>query len=728
MVSRRHLLKLSALGTASFAAPLAYSASNTTMTHNTGNPIGSTNPKDLFDNAKCLDSFANGPAATYKDRLGVDRKSIPGMIAEFDSGLAQHDTNFQSAQNERTEQFDRLMESSGYSLVGDYGPCLLIERFNQYVMKGGQPYRLSSLAAVPYTTTGDWATESDAFVLLGDDVLRQEIYDQTDPRKGAGMVARAQRMINSIQELAGLTGRYANETIKLASWHAGRNCGGGDLFWSTTMAKSKHDGGMVFSPTVPWTSNIQNYLNGVGESDSVGEGCWVRPDSEYWCEMFGAVPFVNDGRQGIDATIPIQKALYSAKRNAVLLTHSISDLRPVRGRGMFLVQGTLYFPEGVVWEGTDMIATGFAFGWTQTTKISGYGKLHDMQNGNAAGTTFTKNWGLKNMTMAPYYYESGPSSCVYLDLVRDIEPRLQDVRFIMHKGAVKGGQLNATAVRFAKVEDPDFNNITMDGGSNHLYTAFGVEWGVRKARISRAYSYNARDNAVFLASASSKNKIEIEIQMAEQVGSNYGVNIEDGFDNRVDITASGSKLRYGAILNGHDNVVIGTINDALLSTVDVRGEGNQAILSYSGPSPVDTGKNSVIISSKGIKVAGVSQGNKSGLFLTTVNTWYDVAKISFAPGGAAGAVLKASIAMEVVGVDRDCFVGQWLVQTNAAGVVGSTFNVSSKFSASNSIEMQVVPVGSSAANLQIRIVSGTSASGDVQFELSGDNKVTIKAL
>ena len=84
--------------------------------------------------------------------------------------------------------------------------------------------------------------------------------------------------------------------------------------------------------------------------------------------------------------------------------------------------------------------------------------------------------------------------------------------------------------------------------------------------------------------------------------------------------------------------------------------------------------------------------------------------------------------MEVVGVDRDCFVGQWLVQTNAAGVVGSTFNVSSKFSASNSIEMQVVPVGSSAANLQIRIVSGASASGDVQFELSGDNKVTIKAL
>lgn len=39
MVSRRQLLKLSALGTATFAAPLAYSASNTTMTHKNGNPL-----------------------------------------------------------------------------------------------------------------------------------------------------------------------------------------------------------------------------------------------------------------------------------------------------------------------------------------------------------------------------------------------------------------------------------------------------------------------------------------------------------------------------------------------------------------------------------------------------------------------------------------------------------------------------------------------------------------
>ena len=86
MVSRRHLLKLSALGTASFAAPLAYSASNITMTHNTGNPIGSTSPKDLSDNARNLDYLSLGPNPSYPDRKGVARKSWSGMESSLSFG------------------------------------------------------------------------------------------------------------------------------------------------------------------------------------------------------------------------------------------------------------------------------------------------------------------------------------------------------------------------------------------------------------------------------------------------------------------------------------------------------------------------------------------------------------------------------------------------------------------------------------------------------------------
>ena len=184
MVSRRHLLKLSALGTASFAAPLAYSASNTTMTHNTGNPIGSTSPKDLSDNARNLDYLCLGPGQTYLDRKGVPRKSWSGMESEHSADQARRECEFGEGQSMRAERFDRFMASSGYSSIGDYGVGLLIEHYSQYFMKDGQPYRLSSIASVPYTTTGDWSTESDAFVLLGDDVLRQSLAQN----KGAGMV------------------------------------------------------------------------------------------------------------------------------------------------------------------------------------------------------------------------------------------------------------------------------------------------------------------------------------------------------------------------------------------------------------------------------------------------------------------------------------------------------------------------------------------------------------
>ena len=158
------------------------------MAFNTGNPIGSTSPKDLSDNARNQDLLMLGDDPSYLDRKGVPRKSWKGMEGEFNSDQSLRSSEFDAGQFIRAREFDRFIESSGYTQVGEYGPELLIERYSQYVMKDGQPYRLSSLASVPYTTTGDWSTESDAFLLLGDDVLRQEQANSTDPKKGAGMM------------------------------------------------------------------------------------------------------------------------------------------------------------------------------------------------------------------------------------------------------------------------------------------------------------------------------------------------------------------------------------------------------------------------------------------------------------------------------------------------------------------------------------------------------------
>ena len=52
--------------------------------YNTGNPIESTDVRDMSDNAKNFDEFGNSTENSFIDRLGVTRKTIRGMNAEFD--------------------------------------------------------------------------------------------------------------------------------------------------------------------------------------------------------------------------------------------------------------------------------------------------------------------------------------------------------------------------------------------------------------------------------------------------------------------------------------------------------------------------------------------------------------------------------------------------------------------------------------------------------------------
>jgi len=49
------------------------------MTYNTGNPIGSTDARDLADNAVNFDSAVNSLAGTWIDRLGVTRQTYEGV-------------------------------------------------------------------------------------------------------------------------------------------------------------------------------------------------------------------------------------------------------------------------------------------------------------------------------------------------------------------------------------------------------------------------------------------------------------------------------------------------------------------------------------------------------------------------------------------------------------------------------------------------------------------------
>lgn len=123
-------------------------------TYNTGNPIGSKDPRDLYDNAENLDEAVNTRTAeSWDDRFGVARKTWWGM----------------------EQDFQQFLINSGYENIGDYGPGLEITARNQIFWRDGELYRAGAVLELPYTTTGDWGSEEALFVEVGDAALRQEL-------------------------------------------------------------------------------------------------------------------------------------------------------------------------------------------------------------------------------------------------------------------------------------------------------------------------------------------------------------------------------------------------------------------------------------------------------------------------------------------------------------------------------------------------------------------------
>lgn len=135
----------------------------------TGNALGSTDPRDLLDNAQNFDNAVNDVVNdTWVDRFGVTRKTLKG-----------YDSAFEEDQAVRAAAFQTFLEGAGWSSLGAYGAGVVITSHTQTVDYLGQPYSLkpsipASLDA-PYVTTGVWATEGVNFKLVGDNSLRQDL-------------------------------------------------------------------------------------------------------------------------------------------------------------------------------------------------------------------------------------------------------------------------------------------------------------------------------------------------------------------------------------------------------------------------------------------------------------------------------------------------------------------------------------------------------------------------
>ena len=199
-------------------------------TYNTGNPIGSTDPRDLYDNAQNFDSAVNADSDVWTDRKGVQRATfraaeraansaiqteIPGHLdrvesaansaiqaeipvilseietvafEEFNASQQSRSLEFDGSQSQREYEFNQFIASSGYEVIGDYAAGIVVTGHNQVIRDGGIGYRPSIATDLPYTTTGAGMPEGGAFVSVGDAVLRQELAGD-ESGSGAALVS-----------------------------------------------------------------------------------------------------------------------------------------------------------------------------------------------------------------------------------------------------------------------------------------------------------------------------------------------------------------------------------------------------------------------------------------------------------------------------------------------------------------------------------------------------------
>ena len=184
----------------------------------TGNAIGSTDPRDLYDNAQNIDEWANSESkSAHPDRLGVSRRTFHGMESEYDA----------------------FMSSFGYAYLGDYAAGINVTASNQLVKYDGEYWKPAASAALPFTTSGTWVGGDDAkFVAVGDAALRSEI--------GSGV-----RRVSDIASLRGISGRFAGDSASVLGYYTPGDGGGGPVrVWKTGPAGTYVDnGGSIIVPT-----------------------------------------------------------------------------------------------------------------------------------------------------------------------------------------------------------------------------------------------------------------------------------------------------------------------------------------------------------------------------------------------------------------------------------------------------------------------------------------------
>lgn len=271
----------------------------------TNSPIPSEDPRDLKFNAGKFDEVMTSDAHYYVDRFGVKRWTIAGF--QF--------TAEEAIRNYGYITMDSFEDGATLTLPNQ---VLRYESTGEYYRWDGAFPKVVASGSTPSSTGG---IGLGAWVSVGDASLRSEL----NSTSGAGIVKAdsgnsVQQEINSINDnaaknkvqsmssISGVIGVNDGDTVKILSFHDGKNYGGGTFKWSSSTSKTSHNGGTIIDPTKTFPSTWDaSGKNSWFTASASGTGCWIRVDypGYYLAEWFGAIPYVIGESQ--DSTIEFQQ-------------------------------------------------------------------------------------------------------------------------------------------------------------------------------------------------------------------------------------------------------------------------------------------------------------------------------------------------------------------------------------------------------------------------------------
>ncbi len=145
-------------------------------TYATGNPLGSKDPRDLYDNAENFDAAMNDRVnTTWNDRFGVSRPTMKGYEEQFNDWL------------------DAQGFEPGFLVYVDSIPPtpLIVDRPTQLIQRDGNLYSVKRPASFPVELTGNWSTDQNLLVAQVDRTLQ----DTLATSAGAGMIGYRERTV-----------------------------------------------------------------------------------------------------------------------------------------------------------------------------------------------------------------------------------------------------------------------------------------------------------------------------------------------------------------------------------------------------------------------------------------------------------------------------------------------------------------------------------------------------